>query len=162
MCPHTTIYVSSYCCACVLILLCMRPHTWRFMCPHTWRSAGAVALVKEAYADICGSMLTYADACSAGAVALVKEAAVQGWGGLELITGCAWQRHTQRMLVVGFQVHIYSSTRTLASRCIRSACSSLASRYHHASIYVSSYTATIYVSSYCCIYVSSYYCICVC
>ena len=49
-------------------------------------------------------MLTHADVCSAGAVALVKEAAVQGWGGLELITGCAWQRHTQRMLVVGFQV----------------------------------------------------------
>jgi hypothetical protein len=27
LCPHTAIYVSSYCCACVLILLYMCPHT---------------------------------------------------------------------------------------------------------------------------------------
>jgi hypothetical protein len=49
MCPHTTIYVSSYCYICVLILLYMCPHTaiyvssyfyicvliLLYMCPHT-------------------------------------------------------------------------------------------------------------------------------
>jgi hypothetical protein len=32
MCPHTTMYVSSYYYVCVLILLCMCPHTY---VPHT-------------------------------------------------------------------------------------------------------------------------------
>jgi hypothetical protein len=36
-------------------------------------------------------------------VALSKENSVQGWGGLELISGVAWQRGNQRMLVLGFQ-----------------------------------------------------------
>ena len=27
MCPHTTMYVSSYCYICVLTVLCMCPHT---------------------------------------------------------------------------------------------------------------------------------------
>ena len=36
-------------------------------------------------------------------VALSKENSVQGWGGLELISGVAWQRGNHRMLVLGFQ-----------------------------------------------------------
>jgi hypothetical protein len=49
MCPHTAIYVSSYCFICVVILLYMCPHTaihmssycykcvliLLYMCPHT-------------------------------------------------------------------------------------------------------------------------------
>ena len=35
MCPHSTVYVSSYCYICVLILLYMCPHTSIYGCPHT-------------------------------------------------------------------------------------------------------------------------------
>jgi hypothetical protein len=33
MCPHTAIYVFSYCYICVLILLCMCPHTAIYVSP---------------------------------------------------------------------------------------------------------------------------------
>jgi hypothetical protein len=49
VCPHTAVYVSSYCCICVLTLLCVCPHTavyvssycciyvliLLYICPHT-------------------------------------------------------------------------------------------------------------------------------
>ena len=35
MCPHSTVYVSSYCYICVLILLYMCPHTSMYVCPRT-------------------------------------------------------------------------------------------------------------------------------
>ena len=44
MCPHTAVYVSSYCYICVLILL--------YMCPHT-------ALYVSSYCSICVLILLY-------------------------------------------------------------------------------------------------------
>jgi hypothetical protein len=41
MCPHTALYVSSYCYICGLILLYMCPHT--AVCPHTEASYAAVS-----------------------------------------------------------------------------------------------------------------------
>ena len=59
MCPHTTVSVSSYCCICVLMLLYMCPHTAMYlvssyycMCPHTTASVSS-------YCYICVLMLLY-------------------------------------------------------------------------------------------------------
>ncbi len=66
MCPHTAIYVSSYCYICVLILLYMCPHTalyvssccsicvllLLYMCPHT-------AIYVSSCCYICVLMLLY-------------------------------------------------------------------------------------------------------
>jgi hypothetical protein len=35
VCPHTAMYVSSYCYMCVLILLYICSHSAMYMCPHT-------------------------------------------------------------------------------------------------------------------------------
>jgi len=40
---------------------------------------------------------------ASGSLGLSKEDSVQGWGGLELISGVAWQRGNHRLLVLGFQ-----------------------------------------------------------
>ena len=58
MCPHTAIFVSSYCCICFLILLCMCPHSAIFVssnccrCPHT-------AVYVSSYCCICVHILLY-------------------------------------------------------------------------------------------------------
>jgi hypothetical protein len=68
MCPHTTIYVSSYYYICVLILLYMCPHmcphttiyvsSYYYMCPRTTKQAGPVDLpTNENY--ICVLILLY-------------------------------------------------------------------------------------------------------
>jgi hypothetical protein len=59
MCPHTAIYVSSYCCIFVLILL--------YMCPHTAVCASSYCYVSS-YCYICVRILlcALADACTSG------------------------------------------------------------------------------------------------
>jgi hypothetical protein len=62
MWPHTTIYVSSYCCVCVLILLYMCPHTTicvlilLHMCPHT-------TIYVSSYSCICVRGQIYSRYC---------------------------------------------------------------------------------------------------
>jgi hypothetical protein len=89
MCPHTTIYVSSYYFICVLILLYMCSHTSmcvlciphctlcyeqyeHMTCPHNSMSIWRVRILLHhvsswwrmlMYADVSWRMLTYADVC---------------------------------------------------------------------------------------------------